>query len=102
MIECSDKRHIVGYHDSRDTPEYLIFPQVSKNYPLARQSSGMHNYGTALFTFSHTADRYWKSSSIDTSIVFTFGFLELECEYQNDLLSQTRNSEKDKHTQQLN
>jgi len=35
------------------------------------------------------------------SIVFTFGFLELECEYQNDL-SQTRNSNKGKHTHQLN
>jgi hypothetical protein len=51
MIECSDKRHIVVYHDSRDTLEYLIVHQVSKKYPLARMSSGIHNYGTALFTF---------------------------------------------------
>jgi len=36
------------------------------------------------------------------SVVFTFGFLELESEHQNDLLSQTRNSKKSKHTQQLN
>jgi len=36
------------------------------------------------------------------SIVFSFELLELECENQNDLLSQTRSSKKSKHTQQLN
>jgi len=51
MIECSDKRYIVGHQDRRDTTEYLIVHQVSKKNPLARQSSGKHNYGTALFTF---------------------------------------------------
>jgi hypothetical protein len=51
MFECSDERHIVGHHDSKDPLEYLSFHQVSKNYPFARQSSGMHNYGTVLFIF---------------------------------------------------